>query len=122
MWKFRSALNSMAGGVGVKDHALSTEDAKLLIYGSEAERLAQLTAQYPDIETGGDLFGYWTHSGSPVVSFAIGPGRSSRHHFTSFYQDETYLREVGTELYDQHGRQRRPVSSRRIEAGRDHHV
>jgi hypothetical protein len=78
---------------------------KVLIYTGEAERIAYLAVQYPDIETGGDLFGYWTHSGAPVVTYVIGPGVRSRHHATSFYQDERYLHDVGTELYDGHGLQ-----------------
>jgi hypothetical protein len=81
------------------------EPQKVLIYRAEADRLGQLTFQYSDIETGGDLFGYWTHSGSPVVSYVVGPGQRSRHHRTSFYQDEGYLHDIGTDLYDQHGLQ-----------------
>jgi len=78
---------------------------KVLIYDSEIDRVAQLTVEYPDIETGGSLFGYWTHSGSPVVSYVAGPGQSSQHNVYSFYQDERYLHDLGTELYDQHGLQ-----------------
>ena len=81
------------------------ESHKALIYQNEAKRIAQLTLQYPSIETGGSLFGYWTHSKSPIVSLASGPGRGSRHNHTSFYQNETYLHDMGTELYDQHGMQ-----------------
>ena len=81
------------------------ESHKALIYNEEAKRIAKLTLQYPSIETGGSLFGYWTHSKSPIVSLASGPGRGSRHNHTSFYQNETYLHDMGTELYDQHGMQ-----------------
>lgn len=81
------------------------EFRKVIIYKSEADRLALLALQYLETETGGDLFGYWTHTGSPIVSYVIGPGRQSKHNRTSFYQDENYLRDVGTELYDQHGLQ-----------------
>lgn len=89
-----------ASRAGSDDHS-----RKVLIYGEEAERIARLTIQYPDIETGGDLFGYWTHGGSPVIAYVIGPGAGCRHHVTSFYQDERYLHEVGTALYDGHGLQ-----------------
>ena len=78
---------------------------KALIYADEAQRIARFVCEYPDIETGGDLFGYWTHSGAPVVSYAIGPGRGSRHYPMSFYQDADWLHDVGTRLYDQHGLQ-----------------
>ena len=79
--------------------------AKALIYADEAQRIARFVREYPNIETGGDLFGYWTHSGAPVVSYAIGPGCASRHYPTSFYQDADWLHDVGTRLYDQHGLQ-----------------
>ncbi len=79
--------------------------SKVLIYLDEADRIARWVGAYPDIETGGDLFGYWTHSGAPVVCFAIGPGRDSRHLHTSFYQDADYLHAVGVELYRRHGMQ-----------------
>lgn len=81
------------------------EVGKTLIYADEAQRIARFVCEYPDIETGGDLFGYWTHSGAPVVSYAIGPGRGSRHHAFSFYQDANWLHDMGLCLYDQHGLQ-----------------
>ena len=77
----------------------------VLIYREEAHRIAILTLQYPNIETGGSLFGYWTHSGSPIISFAGGPGHGSRHDKWSFCQNETYRLNLGTELYDKHGLQ-----------------
>jgi hypothetical protein len=78
---------------------------KVLMYEQEARNIANFTLQYSDIETGGSLFGYWTHGGSPVVALAIGPGRRSRHAPTSFYQDENYLHHIGISLYDRHGLQ-----------------
>ena len=81
------------------------EVGKALIYADEAQRIARFVREYPDTETGGDLFGYWTHSGAPVVSYAIGPGCRSLHYPTSFYQDADWLHDVGTRLYDQHGLQ-----------------
>lgn len=83
-----------------------TQDTfKVLIYESEAQKMAEYVAQYPSIETGGDLFGYWTHSGAPVVMYVLGPGPCSQHHYTSFYQDPDYLHDVGTALYHTHGLQ-----------------
>jgi hypothetical protein len=79
--------------------------SKVLVYEAEARRVANLTLQYPHVETGGSLFGYWTHTGSPVVSFVSGPGVASRHAHASFYQDERYLYDLGTELYDRHALQ-----------------
>lgn len=78
---------------------------KVLIYRSEALRIARFVHEYPDVETGGDLFGHWTHSGNPVISYVLGPGCLSQHRVTSFYQDERFLHDVGTRLYDHYGLQ-----------------
>jgi hypothetical protein len=78
---------------------------KVLIYEEEAKRIANYTLQYPDRETGGSLFGYWSHTGSPIVAFISGPGKGSQHNRTSFFQNENYLFNLGTELYDRHGLQ-----------------
>ncbi len=79
--------------------------ARLLIYEDEAQRIARFARAWPDRETGGDLFGHWTHSGAPVVSYIIGPGRGAQHNVTSFYQQVDWLHEAGVSLYDRHGLQ-----------------
>lgn len=78
---------------------------KTLIYSGEADRMAGWIQEYPDLETGGDLFGFWTHSGSPVVQFALGPGPGSRHNISSFFQDRAYLIEAADVLRSRHGLQ-----------------
>jgi len=55
------------------------------------DHVASLASDFPTLETGGSLFGLWTHGGSPVVSLATGPGPASRHHPTAFYQDPSHL-------------------------------
>ena len=79
--------------------------SNVLIYNQEAVRISRFVMAYPNLETGGDLFGLWTNSGAPVVSYVIGPGKDSSHHYASFYQDEEWLRDTGTGLYDRHGLQ-----------------
>lgn len=78
---------------------------RISIYNEEAERISRFVMAYPNLETGGDLFGFWTNSGAPVVSYVIGPGRYSRHCYASFYQDAEWLQGSGTGLYDSHGLQ-----------------
>ena len=78
---------------------------RVSIYGEEAARISRFVMAYPNLETGGDLFGFWTNSGAPVIAYVIGPGRRSAHRYTSFYQDEDWLCEAGTGLYDRHGLQ-----------------
>lgn len=82
-----------------------TVEAKVVVYESEIDLVGRHVADFPDLETGGDLFGFWTHSGYPVVQCAVGPGPLARRTATSFYQDEAYLREVGGVLSARHGLQ-----------------
>jgi hypothetical protein len=81
------------------------EKQKALIYKSELEFIDRCIRDYPDIETGGDLFGFWTYSGYPVVQYVIGPGLNARRTTTFFQQDEAYLLKTGTILNKRHGLQ-----------------
>lgn len=56
-----------------------------------------------DIETGGQLFGYWTENGTPVILYAIGPGPRANHQVTFFNQDVDYLVKVGNILRNRYG-------------------
>lgn len=38
-------------------------------------------------ETGGWLYGWWTHRGDPVVAFVVPPGPNARHETANFTQD-----------------------------------
>lgn len=59
----------------------------------EIDILSRYILDYPNIETGGQLFGYWTFDGNPVILFVLGPGPNARHYDTFFMQDIEYLRE-----------------------------
>lgn len=72
---------------------------KAIIYQSELDYISRCILDYTNIETGGQLFGFWTATGTPIVVYAIGPGLYSRHNPTSFVQDQAYLRAVGMELH-----------------------
>src|SRR4051812_13795577 len=78
---------------------------KAVIYESELEFIANCVMDYPDIETGGDLFGFWTHSGYPSIQYIIGPGPKSNRTSTAFYQDKDYLIEMGRLLREKFGLQ-----------------
>lgn len=52
----------------------------------------------PQIETGGQLFGFYTMKGTPVVCYALGPGPNANHQITFFNQDIPYLQYNGTIL------------------------
>lgn len=70
-----------------------------IIYQSELDYISRCILDYTDIETGGQLFGYWTSTGVPVVMYVIGPGEKAQHNHTFFIQDQKYLQLVGNELH-----------------------
>ena len=77
----------------------SQPSARAIIFQSELEIISRHMIDYPNIETGGSLFGYWTQNGTPIVSLALGPGPESQHESTFFEQDMDYVRRVGAEVY-----------------------
>lgn len=81
------------------EERLENPASKAIIYRSEIDYISRCILDYPNIETGGQLFGYWTALGVPVVMYVIGPGRNAQHNPTSFIQDQSYLQEVGKELH-----------------------
>ncbi|WP_030441317.1 Mov34/MPN/PAD-1 family protein [Actinoplanes subtropicus] len=75
------------------------------IHEGELQRIANWVAEYPRRETGGDLFGFWTHTGAPAVQLTLGPGPNARHEHAAFFQDADYLRNRGRRAQDQYGLQ-----------------
>lgn len=63
----------------------------IYIYRQELDFMARFILDSPQMETGGNLFGYWTPEGDAVVVYVLGPGPKSVRHFTSFTQDADYL-------------------------------
>jgi len=57
------------------------------------------TLKYPNLETGGDLFGQWSEDGTARILFAIGPGVHAQRTVHSFRQDLGYLRTCGENLH-----------------------
>ena len=74
-----------------------------VIYKSELDYISRWILDYPNVETGGQLFGYWTDKGDPVVLYAIGPGSQANHQITFFNQDIPYLRKVNGILHNKIG-------------------
>ena len=73
------------------------------IYEDEASRISKWTLQYPNIETGGDIFGLWLNENEVVIQAVLGPGRNCRRTATSFFQNEQYLSRVGGLLTNSQG-------------------
>ena len=79
--------------------------SKVLIYQSELNFLAHCIMDFPESETGCDLFGFWTHSNHAVVQYVVGSGELAKGTETTFHQDEEYLKSIGDELRAKHGLQ-----------------
>lgn len=76
-----------------------------IIYKSEMEFVSRCILDYPNIETGGQMFGYWTDNGTPVVLYTIGPGPCANHQRSFFNQDLNYLETIGRILTQKYGLQ-----------------
>ena len=74
-----------------------------IIYKSEMDYISRCIHDYPNIETGGQLFGFVTEYGAPVVCYAIGPGPRANHQSTQFNQDTEYLQNTYNELNRRYG-------------------
>lgn len=76
-----------------------------IIYRSELDFMNRCILDRTNIETGGQLFGFWTRDAVPVVLFAIGPGPKANHRPAFFNQDLDYLLSVGKTLVSRYGLQ-----------------
>lgn len=80
-----------------------TEDSVVYIYRSEFDILSRYILDCPNIETGGELMGFFTEHGDFVVCLAIGPGTNANHQTTFFQQDVTYLKKCYSALNKKYG-------------------
>jgi hypothetical protein len=78
---------------------------EVIVYQSELDYLSRCILDYPAIETGGQLFGFYGAKGTPVICYAIGPGKKANHQITFFNQDIDYLQRVGDILTREYGMQ-----------------
>lgn len=76
---------------------------KAVIFKGEMDFISRCILDRKNIETGGQLFGYWTEDGTPVILYAIGPGPRANHQVTFFNQDIDYLVKVGNILRNRYG-------------------
>jgi len=72
----------------------------LHVFQSELERVGGWTSAHQRVETGGSLYGYWTHSGAPVVALATGPGKGARHEVAAFYQDVSFMEATQSSVWE----------------------
>ena len=77
--------------------------AALRIYEDELRVIVAEVLRFPETETGGGLYGLWTHADSAVVMLACRPGPRAERRTTRFVQDpETHMR-LERKLWERHG-------------------
>lgn len=86
-----------------KELSVSSSHDYVLTNQEEMDILSRYILDYKDIETGGQLFGYWTFDGKPVVLFVLGPGPQADHYSSFFMQDIDYLRKCARILKNNYG-------------------
>jgi hypothetical protein len=77
-------------------------DHNIFIYQSELEYLSRCILDYPDIETGGGVFGVRNADGDPIVTYVTGPGPQALHEVTHFRQDPEFIDLNAGVLYARH--------------------
>ena len=65
-------------------------DIRVQIYESEYRAIVAEARRLPQTETGGDLYGTFTHGSNPIICLASGPGPVVRHEQTHFEQDSRF--------------------------------
>ena len=69
-----------------------------MIFKSELDALKRMVAAYPDMETGGTLFGHITRSGAMVVDLVTEAGPNSIHSTCNFEPDLVYEEAIASKI------------------------
>ena len=72
------------------------------MYTNDFNAMCTEVYEHQRIQTGGNLFGLWTTSGSAVIHVVLGPGQGCRRTSTSFHQDSEYMARVGRFVNEEH--------------------
>ena len=84
----------------VDDAGLVRPPTAAMIFGSEIEAIRNYVLQYPNLETGGSLYGWYSESGLPIIALVTGPGRNAMHHEVRFHADEAYSFAMGNAIVE----------------------
>jgi proteasome lid subunit RPN8/RPN11 len=79
--------------------------AEARIYTGELALLYQLVAESPDLETGGELLGLWSHQGSPTIMLVTGPDTNATRTETHFMQPPDIHMMIERHMWDGYGLQ-----------------
>lgn len=91
----RQGLFSLVAGNRTRGAA---SEPRILLYESEAKRIARYAQSSLHLEIGGDLLGFYAPDGNPLVFVASGPGPAARRDATHFQQDPEFQVAVFNQL------------------------
>jgi hypothetical protein len=75
----------------------------ITVYDSEIRVPASLSFRAGDRETGGDLWGWYTRAGRPLIQLITGPGPNAVHESAHYAQDLTFFRNLQRQLSERFG-------------------
>ena len=70
------------------------------IFPSEVKAIREAVLAYPELETGGEVYGFWNERGEPVVCLVTGPGPNACRSGVSFTQDQEWAARLSREIID----------------------
>lgn len=107
--EYRQILQNKKNGVRIvtlRETSVEYDlNKEVIVYQSELDYLSRCILDYPNIEIGGQLFGFYASKGTPVVCYAIGSGVNANRQVTFFNQDLQYLQTIGNILTQEYGLQ-----------------
>jgi hypothetical protein len=75
------------------------------LFRTDLDRMASEVLVHRDQETGGSLFGAWSHTGQPLIYAVSGPGPGARHGVASFFPSPDHMAHLGGLLFSRAGLQ-----------------
>lgn len=70
------------------------------IFESEIKIIAEQAEIWGELETGGELYGYFLHNGTLVIMFATPPGKNAIHRANIFQQDYHFFLRASSMLFN----------------------
>ena len=90
--------NRLCADIAVPVKTGAEAPSAAMIYSSELSAIQRHVLQYPNLETGGELYGWYSETGLPIIAFATGPGTNATHGATRFRADEQYSMAIGRKM------------------------
>jgi len=91
-----------ANSIGNKQPDSIMNPNRVIIYKGELEYISRCILDYPNLETGGNLFGFYTTFRIPVIQYVLGPGVNSKRTSVLFRQDDVFFNTNADMLIKEH--------------------